>query len=217
MTGDSMKRKDHWQRVYTERSPFEVSWYRPHLEVSLELIEASGIGKSGRIIDVGGGTSTLVDDLLAAGYDAITVLDVSARALHVARRRLGERAAAVEWLEGDVTRVELGENRFELWHDRATLHFLTQERERDRYSVQLNRAVAAGGHAVLATFAPDAPPRCSGLRVRRYDSAELKDLPGEGWALRDQRRDVHRTPSGSEQPFTYCWMQKVYLPMASFA
>jgi ubiquinone/menaquinone biosynthesis C-methylase UbiE len=217
MMGDSTNRKDHWQRVYAEKSPLEVSWYRPHLDVSLELIEASGIEKSGRLIDIGGGSSTLVDDLLAAGYDEITVLDVSPRALHVARRRLGERATAVRWLEGDVTSVELGENRFDLWHDRAALHFLTRERERDLYIAQLNRAVAAGGHVVLATFAPEAPPQCSGLDVRRYDADELKNLLGEDWRLRRQRRQVHRTPAGSEQPFTYCWMQKVYLPMASFA
>jgi len=205
---DSMTRLAHWDRVYATKSPLAVSWYRPHLDSSLALIEATGIAKSDRIIDVGGGASTLVDDLLASGYGSITVLDISARALAAARRRLGSRGDGVRWLQGDVADVELGSKLFELWHDRATLHFLTDSDDRGRYTASLQRALVPGGHVILATFAPEGPPECSDLTVRRYDPPMLQDLLGEGFILRQALQELHQTPSGREQPFTYCWFQR---------
>ncbi len=208
-----MGRRRHWQQVYADKSPLEVSWYRPHLETSLELITATGVATDDRIIDVGGGASTLVDDLLEAGYNAITVLDISDAALDASRRRLGSHAADVTWLEGDVTKVDLGAGDFELWHDRAALHFLVDEDDRRSYAATLKQSLVPGGHAVLATFAPDGPPRCSGLRVRRHDASMLAALLGDEFVERATRQDTHRTPSGNEQLFTYCWFQK--LPSAA--
>lgn len=198
-------RAEHWQEVYRQKAANDVSWYRPHLEASLELIEATGVGRTARILDVGGGASTLVDDLLAGGFAAITVLDVSGEALGVARRRLGAAAASVDWVEGDISRIELLAAGVDVWHDRATLHFLTDADDRRRYVRQLQRTLVPGGHAILATFAPDGPPRCSNLPVLRYNETELQELLGSGFLLRQARTVSHRTPANNEQAFTYGW------------
>jgi ubiquinone/menaquinone biosynthesis C-methylase UbiE len=194
--------------VYRTKSADEVSWFEPHLETSLELIRATGAGRGARILDVGGGASTLVDDLLAAGFEAITVLDVSAQALAIARRRLGEAASRVLWIEGDVTTVDLAPASVDIWHDRAALHFLIDPSERLAYTRQLRRAVAPGGHVILSAFGPDGPPKCSGLPVHRYDAAGLQAIAGDGFALRESRSEVHRTPSGGAQPFVFCRLQR---------
>jgi len=203
-----MDRRDHWQRVYEEKDSEKVSWYRPHLDTSLEWIEAGGVPASARIIDVGGGAATLVDDLLERGFESITVLDVSAEALAVAKRRLGDRAAGATWIAGDVTEVDLGEASYDLWHDRAVLHFLTDEDDRRKYARALRRALAPSGHAILAAFAPHGPEKCSDLPVRRYDTADFVDLVGEGFTLRAETIETHVTPSGNEQPFAYCWLER---------
>lgn len=203
-----MSRETHWQRLYASKPVDEVSWYRPHLEMSLELIRATELPKNGRIIDVGAGASTLVDDLLAAGYESITALDISDAALDIVRQRLGGAAQRVEWIAGDVTEVDLGKETFDLWHDRAALHFLTDAADRGRYADVLSRALASGGHAVLSTFAPEGPEQCSGLDIKRYDAPDLVKLLGDDFELRDCRTEIHTTPSGNEQPFTYCWLQK---------
>jgi SAM-dependent methyltransferase len=160
--------KAHWDQAYASRQPEQLGWYRPHLETSLALIAAAAPPKDRPLIDVGGGASTLVDDLLALGYECITVADLSASALEQARRRRGERAAAVTWLEADITTADLPAARFELWHDRAVFHFLTAAAQRSAYLDRLRHALAPGGQAVFGVFAPEAPPRCSGLDVRRY-------------------------------------------------
>lgn len=203
--GTSRARAVHWQSVYRRKAAKELSWYSPHLEASLEMIEAMGVDRTARILDVGGGASTLVDDLLAAGFVAITVLDVSGEALAVARLRLGTAAGSVCWVEGDICDVELPAASIDIWHDRATLHFLTDENERRRYVRRLRRTLAPGGHAVLATFAPDGPRECSNLPVHRYDETALQELLGDGFLLRRTRTVSHRTPSNNEQRFTYCW------------
>lgn len=185
-----------------------MSWYRPHLDTSLELIRATGAGPSARILDVGGGASTLVDDLLAVGFEAVSVLDVSADSLAAARRRLGSAARGVRWVLGDITQIRLEPASVDVWHDRAALHFLVDKGERRRYARALRRAVSPGGHAVLATFAPGGPQQCSNLPVRRHDAAALQALVGRGFHLRRACSEVHTTPSGSRQPFTYCWLQR---------
>ncbi len=203
-----MSREAHWQTVYSAKEADEVSWYRPRLDMSLELIRATGLTKSGRIIDIGAGASTLVDDLLAAGYECITALDISETALNIARQRLGSAAKEVTWIVGDVTEVDLGEKAFDLWHDRAALHFLTDAADRTRYADALSRALAPGGHAVLSAFSPDGPEQCSGLDIRQYDAPGLTELLGDDFQMRECRTEIHTTPSGNEVPFTYCRLQK---------
>lgn len=203
-----MKKKEHWEQVYTARRSDEVSWYQTHAERSLRLIKECGIGPSDPLLDVGGGASTLVDDLLARGFDRVTVLDLSGRALQAARDRLGPKAATVEWLEGDVTSLPLPASHFALWHDRAVFHFLTDATARKAYVEQIRHAVREGGHLVVATFAEDGPEKCSGLPVVRYSVDALHAEFADCFTLLKSEREVHRTPAGSEQAFNYCVMRK---------
>lgn len=168
-----MNEGEHWDKVYERRPPEQVSWYQPHLERSLELVERAGLSLDAAIVDVGGGTSTLVDDLLDRGYTRLTVLDISATAIANARERLGPRAGTVTWFTGDITRLELPSNAFDFWHDRAVFHFLREEQARARYVAAVRRALKPGGHIVVATFGPAGPERCSGLDVMRYSADEL--------------------------------------------
>ena len=200
-----MQTKEHWERVYTTKPATGVSWYQEHAEQSLRLIRQTGVSRSGSIIDVGGGASTLVDDLLSEGYGAVTVLDLSAAALHAAQDRLGERAQAVNWLEGDILKLPLLEHAFDLWHDRAVFHFLTSEAERQAYVAQVLRSVKPQGHVIVATFAEDGPTQCSGLPVMRYSPAELHGQFGPTFSLLKQDREEHHTPFGTVQKFIYCY------------
>jgi len=208
-----MDPKAHWDNVYRTRKPSEVSWYRPHLEVSLELIREAAPGRDAHIIDVGGGEATLVDDLLSRGYRNLTVLDLSPTALAVARERLGAAAERVAWLCGDVTTFAFAEHRYDIWHDRAVFHFLTDPQARAAYVRQAARAVKPGGHVIVATFGPEGPVKCSGLDVVRYDAATLHGEFGPGFLREQHRTELHRTPAGSIQQFVYCYC-KVAQPRA---
>ena len=199
-----MDRQEHWETVYRTKGPRGVSWFAPHLTTSLEMIGATRATFDAPILDVGGGASTLVDDLLGAGFRNVTVLDLSASALEAARDRLGPAATGVAWITGDVTTVDLPAHYFHVWHDRAVFHFLTDEGDRDRYVAQVRHAVAPGGHVVLGTFALDGPHKCSGLPVARYDASGLQHVFGEHFELVMARDDRHTTPWGAEQHFTYC-------------
>src|SRR6267378_3972958 len=168
-----MDERDHWDDVYEKKAPNQVSWYRPHLDRSLRFIEESKLRKNAAIIDVGGGTSTLVDDLLERGYSRLTVLDISSVALRGAQERLGPRAALVTWIEADITSVNLPEHSLDFWHDRAVFHFLLDRPARLRYVAAAHRAIKPGGHLVVATFGPSGPERCSGLEVMRYRPEEV--------------------------------------------
>jgi SAM-dependent methyltransferase len=194
----------HWERVYRTKRPDDVSWFRSHLEMSLALIQRTGVSLDAPIIDIGGGASTLVDDLLASGYRDVTVLDVSASALDVTRTRLGSGASAVTWLADDVTEARLPHEHFAVWHDRAVFHFLVDPAERDRYIAQVRHAVARGGHVVVATFGPDGPQRCSGLPTARYDADALHTVFGDDFEMVDRREERHHTPAGAVQQFVYC-------------
>lgn len=196
---------EHWETVYQRKSADEVSWYRPHLERSLRFIDAAGLPRSAAIIDVGGGASTLVDDLLARGYETLTVLDLSAGAMAQARARLGARAATVTWLVGDVTTLELPERRFDFWHDRAVFHFLTDPGLRERYVRAVRRALKPNGHVLVATFGPTGPERCSGLPVARYSAEGIHDQFGDEFQRVGSDQEVHHTPWGAEQEFVYCY------------
>lgn len=194
--------REHWEAVWGKRSEQETSWFEPSPARSLAFIEASGVARSEPVIDVGGGASRLVDELLARGHDDVTVLDISDAALEQARQRLGPRADSVTWLCADVTSLRL-ERPVALWHDRAVLHFLVEEEARERYVAALVSGLRPGGHAVLATFAPDGPERCSGLLVRRYDEDGLSALLGSEFELLRSERHAHVTPAGAEQRFVY--------------
>ncbi len=201
MTG-SETREDHWQRVWTDREAERVSWYEPVPATSLELIRLAELPPEAPLVDVGGGASTLVDHLLAEGFRDLTVLDIAAPAFEAAKRRLGERARTVRWEVADVTGWRPA-RRYALWHDRAVFHFLVGEADRAAYRATLDRALAPGGRAIVATFAPDAPPRCSGLPVMRFDAAELARSFAELLVPIAERRHLHVTPTGVRQPFTY--------------
>jgi hypothetical protein len=197
-----MKRREHWNRVYRTKAARDVSWYQQRPDVSLSLIGASGQRKDAGIIDIGGGSSVLVDCLLDAGYTHLAVLDVSAAALRVSRSRLGARVDAVEWLEADVTSFE-PPHRFGLWHDRAVLHFLTDATDRRAYVATLRKTLQPGGAVIIATFALDGPAKCSGLDVVRYDERRITAELGPELELRETRREIHTTPQQVEQSFVY--------------
>ena len=200
-----MKMKTHWERIYETKAPTQVSWYQEHAQFSLQYIQKTGIRKTDHIIDVGGGASILVDDLIADGYQHISVLDVSGTALQLARQRLGARAVHVNWIEADITQADLHEKAYDLWHDRAVFHFLTQPADRQRYIDTVRHAVRKGGHVIVATFAPDGPDRCSGLEVMRYSSESLHGEFGNDFQLVDSTNETHHTPFGTEQKFIYCY------------
>jgi SAM-dependent methyltransferase len=199
-----MESKEHWERVYSTKPATAVSWYQEHSARSLRLIEATRAPKSGAIIDVGGGVSTLVDDLLNAGYQDVSVLDLSRAALIAAETRLGAKAELVRWLEADITNAELPEHAYDIWHDRAVFHFFTSEADRRLYVSQVLRAVKPGGHVIVATFAEDGPTQCSELPVVRYSPAELHAQFGDRFVLLTQEREEHRTPFATTQKFIYC-------------
>jgi SAM-dependent methyltransferase len=199
-----MTRQKHWDSIYATQEPDRVSWYRPHLERSLEFLAAAHLPQDASIIDVGGGSSTLVDDLLDLGFCNVTVLDVSQAALDAAQRRLGQRAATVTWMQGDVTRAELPPRRFDFWHDRAVFHFLTDGGERERYVDLLRRSLAANGHVFVATFGPAGPDQCSGLPVVRHSDDTLYAEFGPPFQQTGSTAEVHCTPWGTSQEFVYC-------------
>ncbi|MFL9896192.1 MULTISPECIES: class I SAM-dependent methyltransferase [Paraburkholderia] len=199
-----MVSKEHWEDVYRSKAPDAVSWYRAHLEASLQLISESAPDRSAAIIDVGGGESTLVDDLLESGYRNLTVLDMSAVALDTTKRRLGSNAEQITWVASDMLMVDLPAHHYDVWHDRAVFHFLSEASERAAYIRVLTNALKPGGHVVIGTFGPAGPSRCSGLDVRRYDAQQLSNEFGAGFELVTSTIEDHHTPAGSAQQFLYC-------------
>jgi SAM-dependent methyltransferase len=199
---NDVSRQHHWEKVYTTKGEIEVSWFQETPGLSLELIELVGAKPSSAIIDIGGGASRLVDHLIARGYEDVTVLDLSAAALASARSRMGDRADRVNWIAADVT-IWQPSRTYDVWHDRAAFHFLTEPNDQAAYVARLRRALPVGGHAIIATFAPDGPERCSGLPVSRYDANALAATLGEGFELIDTRRHDHTTPWGAAQKFQF--------------
>lgn len=204
-----MDRKAHWEQVYLTKSATSVSWYQPEAALSVQLIEQVTPDRTTPIIDVGAGASVLVDHLLDAGYLDVTVVDIAGAALDVSRERLGRRASTVQWLNGDILQATLAPARYHVWHDRAVFHFLTDASDRAAYRQQVERALAPGGYLLLATFADDGPPRCSGLDVVRYSPELLLAEFGDGFRAVEAHREAHHTPSGSVQHFTYLLCQRV--------
>jgi 2-polyprenyl-3-methyl-5-hydroxy-6-metoxy-1,4-benzoquinol methylase len=200
-----MNTVEHWEKIYGTKAPNQVSWFRPHLETSLALIERAAGDRSASIIDVGGGVSSLVDDLLARGYWNITVLDISQAALDVAKLRVGDAGKSIHWLVADVTEANLPAHSYDVWHDRAVFHFLTQPEQRIAYVQNVAMAVKPGGHVIVSTFGPEGPSKCSGLDVMRYDSDALHDEFGGRFRLVESSKELHDTPFGTTQQFLYCY------------
>lgn len=198
-----MDRKTHWEDVYRSTAAEEFGWYQAHPTMSLNLIESTGIQKTASLLDVGGGNSTLVDHLLDQNFDHITVLDISASALGRAKARLGDRADHVTWIEADITDFHSSKT-YDVWHDRAAFHFLTEAVDREKYCETMNRAVSTQGHVIIATFAYEAPPTCSGLPVVRYSPEFLALAIGSNFELVESVEQIHQTPGGNKQPFIYC-------------
>ena len=195
-------RTTHWQNVYATKGEAEVSWFQDSPAISHEMIRAACPDKNAAIIDIGGGASRLVDVLLQDGYRDIAVLDLSANALDAAKKRIGSAASKVDWIVADVTTWQPART-WDVWHDRAAFHFLTDPRDRAAYVERLRSAVAAGGHVIIATFAPDGPEKCSGLPVQRHDSASLSAELGPGFELVETRSEMHHTPWQSTQAFQF--------------
>ena len=206
-----MSSKAHWESIYDEKQPDDVSWHQAEPRLSLQLIEAVAINKEARILDVGGGASRLASFLLAAGYKNISVLDISQKTLQYAKAQLDSRGDEIEWIASDILSFS-PKIKLELWHDRALFHFLTDPKDRQRYVDVLKRSLNADGYVMIASFAIDGPTQCSGLPIVQYDGAKLSNELGAGFTLLKQEIEIHRTPWGADQKFIYCLFQrKVYL------
>ncbi len=204
----SMDRKQHWETVYETKQPTDVSWFQPLPARSLALIEAACAGPQSTIIDIGGGDAMLVDALLERGHTQLTVLDLSAAALARARARLGALASSVTWIEADITQATLPTDAFDVWHDRAVFHFLTTPDDRALYLKLATAQIRRGGALIVGTFALDGPTRCSGLDVARYSPDTLAAEFSSAFDLEQAVADVHATPWGAEQRFTFVVMRR---------
>jgi SAM-dependent methyltransferase len=204
-----MRRKEHWERVYTTKGEHEVSWFETLPTISLEMLEAAGVTRESCILDVGGGDSRLIDQLTARGMDCLAVLDVSGAALQRARTRLGEAASVPVWIEADVTGAWTLKP-MDVWHDRAVFHFLTTPEDRAAYLAHMQEILKVNGSAIIATFAPDGPEKCSGLPVARYSPESLAVTLGPSYRLLESRRHVHQTPWGTTQAFQYSRLVRLH-------
>jgi SAM-dependent methyltransferase len=197
-----LERQGHWENLYQTKGECDVTWFEESPAISLDLIHAAGVKPDASIIDIGGGASRLVDALLDEGFEAVTVLDLSDKALAISKARLGARSAKVRWIVADVTMWEPSQT-YDVWHDRAAFHFLTEPNDRAAYAARVLRAVRPGGHIIIGTFALDGPERCSGLPVVRYDAASLGQILGPSFESVDSRNHAHRTPMGIIQHFQF--------------
>jgi ubiquinone/menaquinone biosynthesis C-methylase UbiE len=204
-----MDKKEHWENVYRTKGPDEVSWFREHLDTSLRMITNIDVAKDAAIIDVGGGNSTLVDDLLEHGYIDVSVLDISGKAISDSNERLGEKAKEINWIEADITDAELPAEHYDVWHDRAVFHFLTDADDRSKYVNLVMRSLKRGGHIIIASFGLEGPQKCSGLDVVQYSPETMHDAFGNAFELVESIGETHNTPFGTSQDFVYCYCRKV--------
>lgn len=203
-----MSNAAHWESVYGKRDPTLQGWYTPCPQPSFEWIRSLGLGADKRILDVGGGASTLVDHLLSAGHERIAVLDLSGKALEQARERLGQQSVRVEWQQADILTAPIEASTVSVWHDRAVFHFLHDEAERQAYRAQAVRALQPGGWLILGSFRPGAPDTCSGLPVRKHTVEELSDFFGDGFRLERSAETTHVTPGGVEQAYVFLLLRR---------
>ena len=197
-----MNRKTHWESIYLDKSPLEVSWFQKEPRLSLQLITNTGLSTEAAIIDIGGGASVLIDHLFERGFRHLAVLDISGAALSHAKQRLGSSSEEIEWFETDVTAFD-SPHPFDIWHDRAVFHFLTEAADRRRYVDTLKQTLKPGGHLIIAAFAIGGPTRCSGLDIVQYDADKLAQELGDDFTLVEQLSEIHVTPSNQEQLFAY--------------
>jgi len=202
-----MDRKTHWKEIYEKKDSTKVSWFQKHAETSLRMITANENNKDAQIIDVGAGASTLLDDLLKAGYINIDVLDLSSKALQISQQRVKpiQADADVNWLQANILEADLPNHHYDIWHDRAVFHFLTKQQDRDQYVKQLMYALKPGGKVIISTFGPDGPLMCSGLPIVRYNHDSLHNEFGSAFELLEHGEEEHQTPGGSIQKFVYCY------------
>jgi SAM-dependent methyltransferase len=197
-----MNKKDHWESIYKNKSPLEVSWYQEKPAISLMLIKKFSQKDADYIIDVGGGASTLSDYLLEDGFKNVTVLDLSSNALAHTRQRLGDKSDFIEWKVEDVTSF-VPAHKYDIWHDRAVFHFLTDKNDREKYKQVLESSMNAGGCVIIAAFSIGGPAKCSGLDIVQYDAVKLKNELGRNFTFIEERHEKHITPAGKEQIFGY--------------
>lgn len=200
-----MNKKSHWENVYQTKEVDQVSWYRDHLDNSLQMILNTKVSKDAAVIDVGGGSSTLIDDLLEHSFADVSVLDISAAALEKSKERLGQKAQQIEWIEADITEVTLPENHYDVWHDRAVFHFLTDENDRRKYVELVKKSLKVGGHIIVASFGLNGPQKCSGLDVVQYSPDSMHDEFGKSFELVKSISEKHETPFKTTQEFVYCY------------
>lgn len=201
----TLERQSHWQDVYQTKGELDVSWFQETPAISLDLIHVTGMKAGASIVDIGGGASRLVDNLVDEGF-AVTVLDISERALTTSQNRLGPRSRQVSWIVADVTTWR-PDRSYDIWHDRAAFHFLTDLNDRAAYAACVRMAVRPGGYVMIGTFAPDGPERCSGLPVVRHDAGSIGDMLGPSYKLIESRRHDHHTPGGTIQRFQFSCFQ----------
>ena len=203
-----MNKQQHWENVYRTKARDEVSWFREHLDTSLRMITNTGVGKDAAIIDVGGGNSTLVDDLLDHEFIDVSVLDISGKAISDSKKRLGKKAEKLNWIVADITSVDLPADHYDVWHDRAVFHFLTDTEDRRKYVELVMRSLKQGGHIIVASFGLEGPQKCSGLDVVRYSPETMHDEFGNSFDLVESVGETHNTPFGTTQDFVYCYCRK---------
>lgn len=204
-------RKKHWENVYGSQSYDEVSWYQRNPTLSLQLIDSSGIKHSDKIIDVGGGASILVDNLIKGGYKDITVIDISETAIERVKKRLGENQKKVKWITADITDFN-PEYKYDLWHDRAVFHFLTAHNDRKKYINSMGKALKPGAHLIISTFSLNGPLKCSGLNVERYDDIKMIYELGVSFEFVKSVNEMHVTPEGKAQNFSYFYFKRAQGP-----
>lgn len=198
--------KSHWEGIYTEKPPQDVSWFQQEPTISLKIIQRIG-DKNARIIDVGGGASVLVDHLLKLGYSNLAVLDISGKAIEYVKKRLSDQATKIEWFEKDITEF-IPLHTYDIWHDRAVFHFLIDIKSRQLYINALKNTVKSGSHVIIATFAKDGPTKCSGLDIVQYDNRSIQHELGNEFILLESQFETHITPAGREQHFIYFIFQR---------
>jgi predicted TPR repeat methyltransferase len=197
--------KNHWDNVYNTKNPNEVSWTQDVPKTSLDFIHSFGVDKSAKIIDIGGGDSKLVDYLLDEGFENITVLDISKTALEKAKRRLGDKGKNIQWIVSDVTKFKPTTN-YDVWHDRATFHFLTTPEEIETYIATANQAVS--GYLTIGTFSDNGPDKCSGLPIKKYSEEKLSVELQKGFNKIRCITEDHITPFDTKQHFLFCSFKK---------
>jgi len=202
-----MNKSDFWNNVYKSKDIDAVSWYADRLDKSLELIEKNCVQKENTIIDIGSGRSSLAYDLYNLGYNNLTLLDISEEAISQTLNRLGKLPVSIKTIIGNISKITTQENLYDLWHDRAVFHFLTEESQRNKYVQNLKRSLKKNGIAIIATFGPDGPDKCSGLNTMKYDKTTLHAELGDDFQILGSKIDYHQTPFNTSQQFIYCWFK----------